>query len=109
MTKEMRKVIRVCFEQGREYLDKEIPHWRQDILVHMQRTNREFDMRSCYNCVLGHLFGTFSSGTYYFNLSTMRAQSKGLDLDVHSLSKHEGDECWNYLNSLWQEELTKGA
>lgn len=79
---------------GAALLDQKRPDWHRQI-------NSEFlDLRSCFECVLGQLFGGFGAGAAILRIEpdfTLQLEARyGFDI-----TRHECDEVYDELHAEW--------
>lgn len=84
--------------RGVALLDEKVPDWRE-------RINPEvLEMRHCFDCVIGQLFGDFDEVT---QLGPIWPTEFGFDItgeDVQGTWRN-----WEALNAAWRDALTEGA
>jgi len=89
-------------KRGVRLLDKKIPDWRSQLEA------TKLDMSSCYNCVLGQLYGEYLRGLEVLNIErNYFAENLGFDIFNYPTNTCKND--YNELQQTWEKELTNAS
>ena len=77
--------------RGVALLDEKVPNWRDRV------KKDRLQMWDCFYCVLGQLFGYYSTGLKALNITT----DDGYNLGFHAKTKAKQGK----LEKLWKEQL----
>ena len=105
----MSEDLRTRIERGAKLLDERAPGWRERIDLD------RLDMGGCFDCVLGQLFGGYSTGADALGLHLPTDSSLGFDVDAmeqYPRRRPTGVTSWrreahNRLTAAWREFLTE--
>ena len=78
---------------GASLLDEKVEGWADKIDL------EQFDIRNCYECILGQLFKIYFDGCDYLGLET------ATDKAQYGFTRGLGDVDWHHLSAAWRVEI----
>lgn len=110
---ELKKYLSENVKRGAALLDKLVPNWKEEIKSkYNQDISFEFNMRFPYQCVLGHLWGSYINGlkfiqNNYINKYELKQQfpsDYGFTVAKNHTYSYGNYLVFKILTELWEEE-----